>query len=202
MTGVSPVADQSWKMLGDRVRGRKCGSCTLCCTLVPVELSPIELKPSNVRCRFLSTAKRCTIYTTRPRPCEDWSCKWLFDEETAQLRRPDLGGYIIDPVLDTLLINDEPCDVVQVWIDPARPHAHRAPELRDYLGRIAARIGIPAIVRRSQAQNDSVVLLAPALTLAGWVERDGTHVDEAAFGRLVDKVRPGGRYTTEDEEIV
>ena len=43
------------------------------------------------------------------------------------IRRPDLAGYAIDPMLDTILVDKQPVEVIQVWVDPARREAHRDP---------------------------------------------------------------------------
>ena len=83
----SAAQANGWSIFGPPIRGRSCGSCKLCCTLVPVQLREGH-KPSGVRCPHL-TSRGCGIYATQPEPCAAWSCKWLFDEATAGLRRPD-----------------------------------------------------------------------------------------------------------------
>ena len=143
-------------IVGPPIRGRSCGSCTACCTQVPVQL-PDEHKPANVRCRHLR-AKGCGIYARRPRPCWAWSCRWLFDEMAGELRRPDRSGYTLDPALDTVLLKGGPVDVLQIWVDPARPDAHRAPELRAYLEELGRVHGLPALVRWNSSE---AVMLMP-----------------------------------------
>jgi hypothetical protein len=103
--GRLTVSLNGLQIFGEAVRGRACGSCTACCTQVPVAL-PDEHKPANVRCKHLRS-KGCGIYANRPRPCVAWSCRWLFDEDTAELRRPDQAGYVIDCAPDTVLATDE-----------------------------------------------------------------------------------------------
>jgi Pyruvate/2-oxoacid:ferredoxin oxidoreductase delta subunit len=160
-----------WSIYGPPVRQRSCGACKLCCTLVPVELHDGEQKAANIRCRHLRSSG-CGIYETRPRPCWAWSCKWLFDEATSAIRRPDQSGYAIDPMLDTILIDGRPIEVIQVWCDPKRREAHRDPALRDYLAAMAERFRLPAIVR--WGSGDGLVVAAPRLTNDGtWQEHGG-----------------------------
>lgn len=145
---------------GQPIRGRSCGSCKLCCTLLPVDL-PEGKKPANEKCRHVFS-KGCSIYENRPIPCRYWSCRWLFDEATANLRRPDKTGYIIDSALDTILAEGEPVEVFQVWVDPERRDAHRDPALRAFLLEMATRYRLPAIIRWSS--SDGMVLVAPPMT--------------------------------------
>lgn len=166
------MADQEktpgWTIYGEPIRGRSCGACKACCTLVPADLAD-EHKPSGVRCKHLCR-NGCGIYADRPTPCRYWSCKWLFDPLAAMLKRPDVGGYIIAPALDTMLNGGQPFEVAQVWLDPARPDAHRAPELRSFLADIASRFGLAAIIRREFP--DMFLLLAPSLTgQQDWIEQ-------------------------------
>jgi hypothetical protein len=151
---------------GEPVRGRSCGSCKACCTQVPVE-SPLN-KPANVRCQHLR-AKGCGIYERRPHVCRFWSCRWLFDPATAELRRPDQSGYIIDPMLDTILTDGKAHEVLQIWCDPARRDAHRDPALRAYLEYMVREHGLVAIVRWSSAEG--MLLVAPSGSANGeWLE--------------------------------
>ena len=181
--------DDGWIMLGAPTRGRSCGSCTACCTQVPVTLDDGQ-KPSNVRCKHLSATRRCSIYASRPDDCQLWSCRWLFDPSTAGLKRPDIGGYIVDPMLDTVLADDRPKPVAQVWIDPRRRDAHRAPELRAYLADIAARFGVATIVR--WATHEGMMLFAPGLIgNPDWVEFQNTAISEVEINERLAAVAPG-----------
>lgn len=104
---------------------RNCGSCQLCCTLMPV--ADIELKkPALQRCKHLRFKKGCSIYENRPFSCASWSCAWLTNDLPSDMPRPDRCGYVVDPVPDTVTYlpeNGDPSVVVpvyQVWIDPKR----------------------------------------------------------------------------------
>lgn len=67
--------------------------------------------------------------------------------------------------------------VVQVWVDPRYPDAHRDPGLRSYLARRGEVDGMAALIRYSS--SDGFVLFPPALTGGGWVENhDGISGEE------------------------
>lgn len=160
----------SFVIYGQPIRGRSCGSCTLCCTLLPVDLTNGK-KPANQKCEHVCS-KGCHIYESRPNPCRYFNCRWLFDDRTGNLRRPDKVGYVIDPMLDGIIANGDPVSVIQVWVDPKNRDAHRDPALRDYLSEIAKTYGFPAIIRWSS--TDAMFLAAPSLTESKeWLELSG-----------------------------
>ena len=142
---------------------RECGTCTLCCRLLPVK--GIN-KPANTRCKHQSHARGCAVYHKPekgfPWECGLWSCVWLAnpDNEAAELRRPDRSGYVID-ILPDYVTNVEPdgtkftIPVIQIWCDPKLPDAHRDPALRAWLER---RKGFCGLVRYG---NDHGLLLVP-----------------------------------------
>lgn len=188
------MSQEPWSIYGQPVRGRSCGTCSFCCTMVPVE-RPLN-KPAGVRCEH-QCAKGCRIYNRRPEVCQYWNCGWLYQPETHAVRRPDRVGYAIDPMLQTILIDHQPVDVIQIWVDPRRPDAHLDPALRDYLTAMAEKHRLLAIVRWShptpQADQEAMVLAAPCLTVDGqWHEHrnkmitasdmaEKLHVAEAAL---------------------
>jgi hypothetical protein len=144
---------------------RECGACQLCCRLLPVR----ELhKGAGQRCKFQKFHKGCTIYHKPgfPASCGLWACRWLLNDDTADLSRPDRSHYVIDMVPDHIMIDQpggEPIRmlVVQVWVDPAYPDAHKDPALRRYLERRAEEQDMAALIRFSD--KDGMVLFAPAL---------------------------------------
>ena len=128
---------------------RECSGCTLCCRLLPVK----EIhKPASTRCEHQRTGVGCKIYNRLPFSCQVWTCRWLVNDDTAELPRPDRSHYVIDILPDFITI--EPHDgtaptnveVVQVWVDPKHRDAWRAPELLAYLER-RGQDGIAAIIR-------------------------------------------------------
>src|SRR4051794_7389373 len=58
--------------------GRACGSCSLCCKLLPIR----ELeKPENKWCVHCKPASGgCTIYADRPPSCREFACHWLISK--------------------------------------------------------------------------------------------------------------------------
>lgn len=81
---------------------------------------------------------------------------------------------------------------LQVWVDPRRRGAHRAPELRRYLADIADRLGLPTIVR--WASEEGMVLFAPGLIgNPGWVERHSDPVTEQLLEAKLEEAQPGRR---------
>ena len=179
-TPAHDPAGVSLLLLGAPLRARSCGACKACCTQVPVELRPGTIKKANERCPHLYR-HGCNIYATRPTPCRLWSCRWLFDPYAAGLKRPDIGGYIVDPWPDQIVADDRPVEVLQIWVDPARRHAHRDPGLRDFLAGYAERQRMPAMVRYSS--QEGFLLVAPCMTASReWLELDSNMVtaDEIA----------------------
>src|SRR4029077_11622358 len=151
--------------------------CELCCKLMPISFKPPDRfqetkqwmfdhgmlhpdtpmipdfdKPAGKRCPHQKHGKGCAVYDKRPFGCRMWTCRWLDDPDTKDLRRPDRSHYVIDmsPDYVTWINNDtgakEHVPVVQIWIDPDYPLAHRDPALRQFLEMYGAR-SIPALVR-------------------------------------------------------
>jgi hypothetical protein len=142
---------------------RRCGDCQLCCKLLPSK----ELnKPAGTRCQHQKFGTGCAIYPTRPHACALWSCRWLTDPATADLRRPDRAHYVIDMTPDFVTVVDNASgtrtnvEVAQVWIDPKFPDAHRDPALRQYLERLGE-TGVAAIVRYDNRK--AMTLIPPNL---------------------------------------
>jgi hypothetical protein len=142
---------------------RTCGSCTLCCRLLPTK--EIE-KPANVRCPH-QCSKGCSIYANRPASCRLWSCQWLLGEELGE--RPDRSRLVVDPLPDFVIRVDDVTGkrtqlaVVQVWCSGSDRDAHRNSAFRAWLDRKA----ISALIR---FDNRSGMLLAPPSVAGEWVE--------------------------------
>jgi hypothetical protein len=155
--------------------GRICGDCQLCCKLIPVE----EIaKLAGQRCQHQRAHKGCTIYAKRPVSCRLWSCRWLIEPDAASLPRPDRAHYVIDMGEDAIRVRDDrtgeqrAVPVLQVWCDPAHPHAHRDPRLRAYLLRMAEQ-GVAAIIRYDSTR--AFTLFAPPFFSDGqWHEVHST----------------------------
>lgn len=144
---------------------RSCGGCTLCCKLLGVR----ELKkPAGTRCKYQRLSKGCTIYARKPASCAHYSCRWLLGNDTADLPRPDRCHYVVDPMPDFVrMVNNATgelqanVEVVQVWVDPGYPDAHRDPALRRYLLR-RGKEGVAALIRYNG--SDAFALFPPQMT--------------------------------------
>ena len=155
---------------------RRCGDCQLCCKLLPV--ADVMLKKSaGERCRHQAHHVGCRVYNSDAMPpsCKAWSCAWLIADEAADLRRPDRAHYVIDILPDfvTMKPDDggEPVKVpvVQVWLDPDYPDAHRDPGLRKFLAKLGETRGMAALIRSNS--KDAFFLAPPALASDGkWHE--------------------------------
>jgi hypothetical protein len=179
---------------------RHCADCTLCCKLLPLKkgtdqqypemhavfgvpgMLPEWNKAAGERCQHQRHHTGCAVYDKRPLCCRMWSCRWLVNNDTADLRRPDRAGYVIDMVPDFVRLGSEAGEitvqVVQVWVDPKRPGAWREDDaLRAYIERRAAE-GIATLVRLNA--RDAIGVFAPALAGDGqWhLITDGCVVEE------------------------
>ena len=155
---------------------RACGDCMLCCTLLPVEEFG---KAAGERCQFAKFGKGCSIYSRRPGSCALWNCRWLVNDDTAELRRPDRSHYVIDIMPDFVraVHNTDPSlsrnwEVIQVWVDPKYRDAHRDPMFRRYIDRQRK----CALIRYSS--REGFLLAPPSVTGDGWFEKESGFNEE------------------------
>jgi hypothetical protein len=154
-------------------------------------------KAANERCQHQGRGG-CAIYHKFgfPHSCALWSCRWLVDDETEGLRRPDRTGYVVDIMPDIVRVGeigseaaarDIPC--FQVWCDPARPEAWRDPALLRFAAHRAAENGEIMLVRYSSAK--AITVLAPSTNPTGeWVVIENGDVAESPSGNLLlDKLK-------------
>lgn len=144
---------------------RPCGSCTLCCTVMPV--SEIG-KKAHERCKHLgSAAKRCKVYATRPRSCEVWWCMWSVNHDMPASLRPDYSRVVVDLEPERLVKRDadtgldENIPAIVVWTDPKYPDAYQAPDFLKALEGMCNKIGGPALIRIDS--NNGFVLYPPKM---------------------------------------
>lgn len=76
---------------------RSCGSCTLCCKLMLIEV--LE-KPIGQWCVHCDVGKGCKVYEVRPEPCRAFRCGWLKDPSLPDSLRPDRSKVILDQDAD------------------------------------------------------------------------------------------------------
>jgi hypothetical protein len=125
-------------------------------------------KPSGKRCQHQRAGTGCNIYPRRPQACRLWNCRWLAGHDTGA--RPDHCHYVVDMLPDyvTLVMQDGEkieVPVVQVWLDPRYPDAHRDKKLRAFLDRER----ITALIRLNE--RDGFLLAPPSVNADGaWFE--------------------------------
>jgi hypothetical protein len=170
---------------------RECGGCTLCCKLLAVN----ELdKRAGERCKHQSHAKGCAVYqkAAMPASCALWNCRWLFNDDTADLSRPDRSHYVLDILPDYVSVTDNATgektnlEVIQIWCDPNHPDAHRDPALRAYLERraIEGKIGLVRYNAR-----DAFALMPPAMSADRQWHEQGGKVDPTRKYSLMEVAR-------------
>lgn len=170
---------------------RHCGTCTLCCRLLPVRGLD---KPHNTRCRHQSS-KGCAVYHQPqngfPVECGIWNCRWLVDPDGGKLRRPDRAHYVVDVMPDLIRVRNKETGeviempVIQVWADPAYPDAWRDPALFAY----AEGQGEALLVRFNPQK--AIGIFPPAVTGDGqWHEViDHTILASPSGSMLLDKLK-------------
>lgn len=164
--------------------GRSCGSCQLCCKLVPVKECG---KAANEKCLHQKVGKGCVVYNTpmMPAPCRIWSCAWLVGAHTEKLSRPDRAHFVIDPCFDILCIEDsvEPIlngryRFLQIWVDPKYRDSWRTPELYEYV-RLYESKGKASMIRYA---NDEAFLLVRDKD--GYVLKQSSLLGDPNFGAV------------------
>ncbi|HEY1753714.1 MAG TPA: hypothetical protein VGG29_20825 [Caulobacteraceae bacterium] len=95
---------------------RRCGDCTLCCTLLGVEdLSPP--KPPAVKCAHVCS-RGCRVYASRPRTCREFVCLWA-QGAFPKRARPDRVGIVFHTH------EGDELERLIGFYDPARPNDWR-----------------------------------------------------------------------------
>ena len=166
---------------------RQCGDCTLCCKLVPVK----ELdKPADTRCKHQRAIKGCLVYHTPKMPlsCHVWNCRWLVNNDTRDLARPDRSHYVIDIMPDFVIALDGdkkiPIQVVQIWCDANYPDAWKDPRLKAYMIRRGEE-KIASMVRYNS--YDAFIVFPPNMTSEKqWMIRSGDMREKNELNKLLE----------------
>jgi hypothetical protein len=97
------------------VKGRQCGTCTLCCKVMTVQ----EInKPNGQWCPHCLKGRGCGIYSDRPNECRTFHCGYLL--------LPSLGEHWF-PAHSKLVLAFKPDGKeIIVHVDPGVPSAWRA----------------------------------------------------------------------------
>jgi len=174
---IEEVLHPTLTKLADVEPLRACGSCSLCCKLVPVA-SPQVVKDAGVWCDHC-TKPGCAIYATRPMPCRVWSCCWLLDANLSEVDalEPRKCHVVIDPVCDEVIFRSNSTGeeqietVVQMWCDPAYPGAWRSPAVRAAIDYYGKRMKMATIIRFNN--KTGFLVRPPSLSPTGtWEESE------------------------------
>ena len=150
-------------------------------------------KPAGERCPHQRHGKGCAIYARRPFGCRMWSCRWLVNDDTSDLSRPDRSHYVIDIAPDFVTADTgEYIPVIQIWVDPNYPDAWHDDRLLAYLERRGAE-GYAALIRYNA--HEAQALFPPTMTNgAGWIVKPRQLAQETQHS-AEDKVRVFGSMT-------
>jgi len=78
---------------------QECGECTACCWAFKVTKAN---KKAREKCQYENG--KCTIYSKRPKVCEDYKCAWLTQPKVGIELRPDKCGVIFTLVPNNVIL--------------------------------------------------------------------------------------------------
>jgi hypothetical protein len=129
-------------------------------------------KPAGERCKHQRHGKGCAVHGRHPFGCQIWNCRWLVNDDTGDLRRPDRSGYVVDILPDFVTLdlggdgNQHNIEAVVIWAET--PDAWRDPALLEYLIRRGAE-GKVALIRFNE--RDGLTVFPPNMCSDGqWHE--------------------------------
>jgi len=107
---------------------KTCGDCMMCCKLPSIE-EPLH-KPENKWCVNAAPGSGCKIYETRPQLCRDFDCDWLLQPGLGEEWKPSRARFLTYDTSDGR---------AHILVDPATPHAWKAPAFYSVIKQVAAR---------------------------------------------------------------
>ena len=97
---------------GALVPGRGCGTCSLCCKVLPVpELS----KPAGHWCIHSVRGLGCATHADRPPACRQFFCSWRLDPNLGPEWKPEVSRFVLSA--------DATHQAIMVTVDPGMPLA-------------------------------------------------------------------------------
>jgi hypothetical protein len=78
------------------VAGRVCGTCTVCCSILPIDTPDLAKMPGVLCAKCTGTG--CSIREGWPPICRDYFCGWRMLAEFDDAWRPDRSGILITPI--------------------------------------------------------------------------------------------------------
>ncbi len=92
--------------------GRSCGTCSLCCKVLPVgELS----KPAGQWCVHCVPGSGCAVHADRPQACRLFFCSWRLDPNLGPEWKPEACRFVLS--------GDPAHKALRVTVDPGMPLA-------------------------------------------------------------------------------
>lgn len=131
------------------VSGRQCGTCTICCRILPVNTKELR-KTANLLCQHCDEGRGCRIYDTRPVVCRGFYCEWRLNPQIPATWRPDKSSIFIERIAREHIeeISEGYADAHAISFMLLRPDAIERPALvetiADYVvRRVAVFLTIP-----------------------------------------------------------
>ncbi len=129
-----------------------------------------------------------------PLECGVWSCRWLVNDDMTDQSRPNRSHIVVDILPDFVTIrhnetgDEQHIQVLQCWIDPQFPAAHRTAQFRAYLAR-RGEDNIAALIRFDS--QEVLTILPPSMSEDGqWHEvTSGRMERQYNLAKVVDGLR-------------
>jgi hypothetical protein len=74
--------------------GRSCGTCSLCCKIMRIDALD---KPVGKWCPHVVKGQGCSIYSSRPKECQEFYCLWLLDGALGDEWLPAKSKMVLAP---------------------------------------------------------------------------------------------------------
>ncbi len=89
------------------VSGRTCGSCSLCCKVMPVQALN---KPAGQWCVHAVPGSGCAVHADRPSACRSFFCAWRLDPNLGPEWKPEASRLVLstDPARRALMVTVDP----------------------------------------------------------------------------------------------
>jgi hypothetical protein len=112
----------------DAMTKRECGSCSLCCKVLPV---PTLYKPAGQWCKHFAAGTGCSIHQLRPKSCRSFECLWLQEEWLDDSWKPNACKFVMAYEYDG--------QALVIYPDNKTPSAWRAEPYQTVLRALAER---------------------------------------------------------------
>ncbi len=132
---------------------RTCGTCTLCCKIMPV----LELeKHAMTWCKHCDIGKGCKIYDNPPQSCRTFNCLWLTNGWMPDSLRPDRCGIVYEGLHGT--------NVCLALLNEGHDEAHEREPNVSLIKHLVAVAGQTVIVFRAYKSREPIIYMPPGMT--------------------------------------